>query len=262
MAGLRNALGAPETKAPYVRRLFHTIADRYDLITRLLSFGRDRHWKLRLAALAVPRAGMQALDLACGTGDIAFELARRGARVVGLDVTHRMLQLAQAKTHAGPPVRFVTGDMMALPFPDASFDLVTTGYGIRNVPRIEPALEEIRRVLRPGGLLLSLDFDRPANPIVRGVYLGYLTIVGSALGWVLHRDPDTYRYIPESIRRYPGAAAVSAMLARDGFRDARVVPLLGGLMALHVATANTTARCEVRSANGSVRRSPADPLGH
>ena len=83
--------------------------------------------------------------------------------------------------------------MMALPFPDASFDLVTTGYGIRNVPRIEPALAEIRRVLRPGGLLLSLDFDRPANPLVRAVYLGYLTVVGSALGWVLHRDPG---YLP------------------------------------------------------------------
>ncbi|HET7696997.1 MAG TPA: ubiquinone/menaquinone biosynthesis methyltransferase [Vicinamibacterales bacterium] len=235
MSGLRAALAEPHTKAPYVRRLFHTIADRYDLITRLLSFGADRRWKLRLAALADLRSGTTALDLACGTGDIACELARRGARVFGLDLTHRMLQLAQQKNEGPRPVRFVTGDMMALPFADASFDLVTTGYGIRNVPLIEPALAEIRRVLRPGGLLLSLDFDRPANRLVRAVYLGYLTIVGSALGWVLHRDPDTYRYIPESIRRYPGSAGVSAMLARGGFSDARVVPLLGGLMAINVA---------------------------
>jgi demethylmenaquinone methyltransferase/2-methoxy-6-polyprenyl-1,4-benzoquinol methylase len=112
---------------------------------------------------------------------------------------------------------------------------VTAGYGIRNVPRIAPALAEIRRVLRPGGRFLSLDFDRPSNPVVRAVYLGYLTIVGAALGWVLHRDPDTYRYIPESIRRYPGAAGVAAMLVREGFADARVVPLLGGLMAINVA---------------------------
>jgi demethylmenaquinone methyltransferase/2-methoxy-6-polyprenyl-1,4-benzoquinol methylase len=235
MPDLRAALSSAETKAPYVKRLFRTIADRYDLITRLLSFGRDRHWKERLAALADPDSGTAALDLACGTGDIACELARRGARVTGLDLTHRMLQLAQAKGGAAQAVRFVTGDMMALPFPDASFDLVTAGYGIRNVPRIAPALAEIRRVLRPGGRFLSLDFDRPSNPVVRAVYLGYLTIVGAALGWVLHRDPDTYRYIPESIRRYPGAAGVAAMLVREGFADARVVPLLGGLMAINVA---------------------------
>lgn len=266
MTGLRAALATAETRARYVRRLFHTIADRYDLITRLLSFGLDRGWKVRLAALARPHLGTKALDLACGTGDIAFELARRGASVTGLDVTHRMLQLAQVRarglmlvgqrtgaTLVGPraeptpvghgSVRFVTGDMMALPFPDASFDLVTTGYGIRNVPRIEPALAEIRRVLRPGGLLLSLDFDRPTNPLVRGVYLGYLTAVGSALGWALHRDPDTYRYIPESIRRYPGAAAVSELLRRDGFLEARVVPLLGGLMAINIAVAGSTGTC-------------------
>ena len=235
MAGLRQALSSDETRAPYVRRLFHTIADRYDLITRLLSFGRDRHWKRQLAALAHPRPGVAALDLACGTGDIAFALADGGARVSGLDITHRMVELAQRKNTRARAVVFVTGDMMALPFRDATFDLVTTGYGIRNVPRIEPALAEIRRVLRPGGLLLSLDFDRPRNPLVRAVYLGYLTLVGSALGWALHRDPDTYRYIPESIRRYPGAAGVSAMLAGDGFTDVRVVPLLGGLMALNVA---------------------------
>ena len=232
---LRAALSSSDSKAPYVRRLFDTIADRYDLITRLLSFGRDRRWKARLVALADVRPGTRALDLAAGTGDIAFGLAADGARVAALDITHRMLQIASDKRPASAAVTFVTGDMMALPFPDATFDLVTTGYGIRNVPIIEPALAEIGRVLRPGGLLLSLDFDRPAHPLVRAVYLGYLTIVGSALGWVLHRDPDTYRYIPESIRRYPGAAGVAAMLGRAGFADSRVIPLLGGLMAINVA---------------------------
>jgi ubiquinone/menaquinone biosynthesis methyltransferase len=232
---LRAALSSADAKAPYVRRLFHTIADRYDLITRLLSFGRDRHWKEALVRMAAVEPGTHALDLAAGTGDIAFALAAAGGRVVALDVTHRMLQLASAKRPAGAAVTFVTGDMMALPFPDASFDLVTTGYGIRNVPRIDPAVAEIRRVLRPGGLLLSLDFDRPANPLVRGIYLSYLTVIGSALGWILHRDPDTYRYIPESIRRYPGAAAVADLLSRAGFAQSRVVPLLGGFMAINTA---------------------------
>ena len=233
MTGLRGALASPESKAPYVRRLFHTIAGRYDLITRLLSYGQDQRWKRLLVGLA-PAAPGRALDLASGTGDIAIALRSRGWRVTGLDVTHRMLELARAKTGA-EHVRFVTADMMALPFAAGAFDLVTTGYGIRNVPRIEPALAEIRRVLRPGGVLLSLDFNRPSNAVMRGVYLTYLTLVGSALGWALHRDPDTYRYIPESIRRYPGADGVAALLARDGFEDCRVIPLLGGLMAINIA---------------------------
>jgi demethylmenaquinone methyltransferase / 2-methoxy-6-polyprenyl-1,4-benzoquinol methylase len=234
MSDLRGAFATESTKAGYVRRLFHTIAGRYDLITRLLSYGQDQRWKARLAAMAQPRAGMRALDLAAGTGDIALALSARGARVTALDLTHRMLQLARTKPGAAA-LRLVTGDMMALPFPDASFELVTTGYGIRNVPRIETAIAEIHRVLVPGGVLLSLDFNRPSNAVVRAVYLAYLTVVGSALGWVLHRDPDTYRYIPESIRRYPGAGGVAALLARSGFEDCRVVPLLGGLMAINGA---------------------------
>jgi demethylmenaquinone methyltransferase/2-methoxy-6-polyprenyl-1,4-benzoquinol methylase len=132
-------------------------------------------------------------------------------------------------------VALLTGDMLALPFRDATFDVVTTGYGLRNVPDLDRSLAEIRRVLAPGGRLLSLDFNRPSNPIVRAAYLAYLTAVGSALGLVLHRDPDTYRYIPESIRNYPGAHAVARMMADHGFTDVSVVPLLGGLMAIHVA---------------------------
>jgi demethylmenaquinone methyltransferase/2-methoxy-6-polyprenyl-1,4-benzoquinol methylase len=233
------ALDTPASKRAYVRRLFATIADRYDLITVLLSFGLDRSWKRRLASLAAPLEGARALDLACGTGDIAFALADRGASVTGLDITHRMVQIARAKADAGsgrPRPAFLVGDMMSIPFPDAQFDLVTTGYGLRNVPELERALGEIARVLRPGGRLLSLDFNRPGNAVVRGVYLTYLTLVGGALGYVLHRDPDTYRYIPESIRRYPGAPAVVRMMRERGFATAQWQPVLGGLMAIHSAS--------------------------
>ena len=234
---LRAALDSPDSKSRYVRRLFSTIADRYDLITVLLSYGQDRRWKRRLAELTGAGPRTHVLDLACGTGDIAFAVAGRGARVVGLDVTHRMVQLARLKATASrDAVRFVTGDMMALPFRDEQFDVVTTGYGIRNVPEIAGAIAEIRRVLRPGGTLLSLDFNRPLNPLVRGIYLTYLTAVGSALGLALHRDPDTYRYIPESIRRYPGAVEVNAMIRRQGFSASEHLPVLGGLMAIHHAT--------------------------
>lgn len=230
---LRDAFASPQFKRKHVRDLFATIADRYDLITVLLSFGLDRRWKRRVVRLA---AGARALDLACGTGDIAFGLSAQGARVVGLDVTYRMLQLARAKSRSSGAPAFLQGDIMALPFADANFDVVTAGYGLRNVPELGPAIREIRRVLRPGGTFVSLDFNRPSNPLVRGVYLAYLSAVGSVLGRALHGDPDTYRYIPASIRRYPGAPMVVRMMRDEGFSDVRWERVLGGLMAIHVAT--------------------------
>ena len=229
---LRSTIATPAGKQRYVRRMFATIADRYDLITVVLSYGLDRRWKDRLISLAAIAGDDRVLDLACGTGDILFRAARQARLAVGLDVTFRMLQLAAAKAN----VPLVAGDMMALPFPSAKFSVVTTGYGLRNVPDIEGAIDEIARVLVPRGRLLSLDFNKPAQPLLRAAYLAYLTIVGSTLGFVLHRDPDTYRYIPESIRNYPGADGVARLLEQRGFTNVRVVPLLGGLMAIHSAT--------------------------
>jgi ubiquinone/menaquinone biosynthesis methyltransferase len=236
---LNAAFETAESKRNYVRTLFATIADRYDLITAVLSYGQDARWKAKLVSIADVRAGERALDLAAGTGDIAFAVAAKGAKTVALDLTHRMLQLAQAKSRAAS---FITGDMTSLPFRSASFELVTTGYGLRNVPDLNAAVDEIARVLKPGGRLLSLDFNRPENAIVRAAYLSYLTIVGATLGWLLHRDPDTYRYIPESIRRYPGARGVADRLAARGFDHVTVIPLLFGLMSLHVAQRSLNGR--------------------
>jgi demethylmenaquinone methyltransferase/2-methoxy-6-polyprenyl-1,4-benzoquinol methylase len=230
---VRDQIATPERKQRYVRRLFATIADRYDFITIALSYGLDRRWKRRLVDLADPGSGTRVLDVATGTGDIAFECARRGARVVGLDVTRRMIEIARTKHAGARPPAFVVGDMMALPFAAGRFDIVTTGYGLRNVPNLGQAVEQIYSVLKPGGQLLSLDFNRPENPLVRSAYLAYLTAVGGALGWLLHRDPDTYRYIPASIREYPGALAVVRLMESLGFRRTRYYPVLGGLMAIH-----------------------------
>jgi demethylmenaquinone methyltransferase/2-methoxy-6-polyprenyl-1,4-benzoquinol methylase len=233
---LADAIATPDGKRRYVRRLFATIADRYDLITILLSYGQDRRWKRRLVALAAPHRGMRALDLATGTGDIAFQLSAAGADVVGLDVTRRMIELANAKIRVeGRAPSFMVGDMVALPFADGSFDVATAGYGLRNVPDLGAAIDEIHRVLNDGGVALSLDFNRPSNPVVRAVYLAYLTVTGAMLGWILHRDPDTYRYIPASIRNYPGAAGVARMFEHSGFADVECLPVLGGLMTIHVA---------------------------
>jgi demethylmenaquinone methyltransferase/2-methoxy-6-polyprenyl-1,4-benzoquinol methylase len=245
---LHDRIATPDGKRRYVRALFATIADRYDFITVALSYGQDRRWKRRVMALAEPRPGLRVLDLATGTGDLAFAAAARGARVVGLDITYRMIELAKRKSEPASPklaeaegerrraLHFLVGDMLALPFPAASFDIVTTGYGLRNVPDLSQAIEEIRRVLAPGGQAVSLDFNRPVNTWIRRAYLAYLTVVGAALGWVLHRDPDTYRYIPASIRHYPGAAAVARMFEDRGFSRVRHYRVLGGLMAIHHAT--------------------------
>lgn len=231
------AFTSPAAKAGHVRRLFATIADRYDLITRLLSYGMDARWKRRLVALAEVRPGEAALDLASGTGDVARLVAACGARAIGLDLTPRMIEIARDKAAppGATPLRWLVGDMTALPLPSATVSLVTTSYGLRNVPDLDIAIDEIVRVLVPGGRLVSLDFNKPASPLVRRAYLAYLTAVGGVLGWWLHGDPDTYRYIPASLARYPGAEGVAARLRHRGFADVQIVPILFGLMTIHVA---------------------------
>jgi demethylmenaquinone methyltransferase/2-methoxy-6-polyprenyl-1,4-benzoquinol methylase len=242
---LKEALALPERKSEYVRTLFPRIAHRYDVITVLLSYGLDRRWKRRLADLADLGQGLRLLDLATGTGDLAFLASDRSRFVVGLDITARMLDLAAAKRptshrfveagcNGGRSAIFVRGDMLELPFRSESFDIVTTGYGLRNVPDLGRALDEITRVLRPRGRFLSLEFDRPANSLVRMLYLGYLTLVGSTLGWLFHRDANAYRYIAASLHHYPGSGQVAAMLRVRGFR-CEVIPVLGSLMAIHRA---------------------------
>jgi demethylmenaquinone methyltransferase/2-methoxy-6-polyprenyl-1,4-benzoquinol methylase len=237
---LRHAFETPAAKRHYNRELFGTIAHRYDLITRLLSYGQDAQWKARLIGEARIIRGERVIDLACGSGDLAFGVAARGARAVGLDLTRPMLDVATGRARAAGSARvpFVQGDMASLPFPDAAFDVATTGYGLRNVPDLSVALNEIARVLKPGGRFLSLDFNHPRSAVVRLFYLGYLEVVGSLLGWCLHRDPDTYRYIPASLRRYPGAEGVASALRASGFASVRIIPLLSGLMSLHVARRN------------------------
>jgi len=231
---LDRAFDSADTRRSYVRRLFTTIAPRYDLITRVLSFGRDRRWKARLLDLSGIGPDQLVVDLACGTGDLALMAASRSARVVGLDVVPEMIRLAQDKPGA-KGISWLVGDMVAVPIKSGAADAVLTGYGLRNVPDLGAAIVEIHRVLKPGGTLCALDFDRPDAPWLLRIYLGYLRIVGGALGWLLHGEPDTYRYIPASIGRYPGARAVAVRLSDAGFRVVAHRPVFGGLMAIHVA---------------------------
>jgi demethylmenaquinone methyltransferase/2-methoxy-6-polyprenyl-1,4-benzoquinol methylase len=169
----------------------------------------------------------------------------RGARGVGLDLTPRMLRLARERQIQGP---LVAADMCLLPMASETFSVVTVGYGLRNVPDLPKALQEIHRALGDGGRLCSLDFDRPDAAWLRAIYLGYLNVVGGALGWVLHRDPDTYRYIPASIRRYPGARGVVKLMQAAGFVPVSHVKLFGGISATPSAVrARTGARIGART---------------
>ncbi len=230
-------VSSKEKKLLYASKLFQTIAPRYDFITAFLSYGMDKRWKRRLITMAGASEGETALDIACGTGDITFAIARRlsGGLAAGLDLTQAMLDIAEQKrkkTAAGN-VAFHRADIMRMPFADETFDCVTGGYALRNVPDIAGALAEIKRVLRPGGRLFSLDFGHPRNGLYRSLYLKYLTVAGSALGLALHGDADTYRYIAETLKRYPGQRGVMALMTEAGFAQTGVHEFGGGIMAIN-----------------------------
>src|SRR5579863_502350 len=173
-----------------MRQMFGVIAPRYDFITRAFSFGMDRRWKRTgVAGAAMPEHPV-VLDLACGTGDFSKLVAQRwpAAVTIAADLTHNMLRLARS----GGVNAAVCADAMALPFPDRSFDCVFIGYGLRNFPHLAPAIAEVERITRPGGLLVSLDFFLPRNRILRQLYLGYLFLNGVFWGALLHGCPRIY----------------------------------------------------------------------
>ncbi|HEX5734571.1 MAG TPA: ubiquinone/menaquinone biosynthesis methyltransferase [Blastocatellia bacterium] len=234
---LKENISSKENKQRYVNRLFETIASRYDFFTVFMSYGMDRGWKRKLVDMADFKGGEAALDLACGTGDITFEIARRlkHGRAVGLDITRSMLEIAERKRRESHTanVDFHRADIMHIPFGDNSFDCVTGGYALRNVPDVGGALSEIKRVLKPGGRFLSLDFGHPSNRLYRWLYLNYLIVVGSTVGLIMHGDMDTYRYIPESLKLYPGQRGVQEMMRGAGFVDTGFREFGGGIMAIN-----------------------------
>lgn len=214
-----------------MRRMFHRIAPRYDFITRVFSYGMDGSWKrLAVERASLPRDAL-VLDLACGTGDFSKLVLRTRpqARMVAADLTAAMVGLARD----GGIERVLCADAMRLPFREKSFDAVFVGYGLRNFPRLPSALEEIRRVLRPGGLLVSLDFFLPARPLLRWLYLGYLYFQGACWGLALHGSPRTYTYIPDSLRSFVSARELSQALERAGYTQVTAKSFIFGGIALH-----------------------------
>ncbi len=245
-------LADPARRQAFVTPMFDVIAPRYDEFTRVFSFGMDASWKreaVRVVSEALRSGGNPAprvLDLACGTGDFAISVARAVAsrcpdmNVVGLDASHEMIRYARerlrgADADVAPKVLTGTGDMTQLPIGQASVDMITAGYAVRNAPDPVLAIREAARVLRPGGLYVTLDFYRPEFAPWRVLLVNYLRVAGNLVGWSWHRTPVVYGYIARSIDHFMSWQAFSQSLSENGFRIRSVRRWLGGGVALHVA---------------------------
>ncbi|MBO8142778.1 MAG: bifunctional demethylmenaquinone methyltransferase/2-methoxy-6-polyprenyl-1,4-benzoquinol methylase UbiE [Firmicutes bacterium] len=241
MATVREAGSAAERER-YVQDLFRRVAPRYDFLNRLLSFRRDVGWRRFTAAQAGLGPGQRVLDIATGTGDLAFELAKfvgPDGQVVGLDFCDEMLVRARDKARAAGLdriCRFVQGNALDLPFPDASFDAATIAFGLRNVVDRDRCLREMRRVVRPGGRVLVLEFSHPVWPVFRQIYFAYFRYLVPWVGRLIQGDADTYRYLPETVLEFPDQEALAGMMRQAGFLDVHYHNLTGGISCLHVGT--------------------------
>jgi demethylmenaquinone methyltransferase / 2-methoxy-6-polyprenyl-1,4-benzoquinol methylase len=219
----------PDTQ---VRAMFDRIARVYDLMNSVMTAGMHHRWRERAADLAAVGAGDRALDVATGTGDLALAMRRRGAEVVGLDFSERMLELAREKA---PDCRFVAGNALALPFEDGEFDAATVGFGARNFSDLRRGLAEMARVVRPGGRVVVLEITTPQRPPLSWFFRLWFDRVVPVLGRAAG-DPDAYSYLPSSVRRFPGPRELAAELAGVGLRDVRWVLTAGGIIAIHVGS--------------------------
>jgi len=230
----------PESAA--IHSMFGRIARRYDLANHVLSFGLDRGWRRRLVEAVGRRAPRDILDLATGSGDVAFALGAGlpgEARITGMDFCEPMLAQARKKKAAAGPeaypnVRFAFGDGLALPIADKSFDAVTISFGLRNMTDRARSLAEIRRVLRPGGALFVLEFSHP-HPWFRPAYFLYLRHALPVIAGLLTANRSAYRYLNRTIEAFPGRAALSVEIVAAGFESVTATPLAFGAVALHEA---------------------------
>jgi demethylmenaquinone methyltransferase/2-methoxy-6-polyprenyl-1,4-benzoquinol methylase len=232
---IRDHLDRPERKRLYNELHFSEAAGRYDLATRAMSLGRDGAWKRALVAALPELAAPRCLDLACGTGDIAFLLARRypAGAILGLDLAEPMLDIARRRNRF-PQVSFARGDLGATGLPAASFDLVTGSYAIRNAPELGAALDEIRRVLRPGGIAAFLDFSKSASPFRQRLQCRLLKHWCGLWGLLLHGNPEVHGYIAASLQAFPDRKELRGLLRRHGFVLVTERRFYGGLLEMLV----------------------------
>jgi demethylmenaquinone methyltransferase/2-methoxy-6-polyprenyl-1,4-benzoquinol methylase len=226
---------APDEKTRRVGSVFSRVASRYDLMNDVMSGGLHRRWKDMFVARVRPRKGEHILDMAGGTGDVAFRLAGRGAVVTVADINQEMLDVGKERAAKQRIEGLVWSrqNAEALEFADRSFDAYTIAFGIRNVTHVQQALEEAHRVLQVGGRFFCLEFSTTTWPGFAQLYDSYSMHVVPKLGKVVADDEESYRYLVESIRRFPNMEAFKAMIAKAGFVQAKAEPILGGLVAIH-----------------------------
>ena len=229
---------AEDDKAGLVHGVFTSVASRYDIMNDVMSAGVHRLWKDAMMDWLAPRGGQRLLDVAGGTGDIAFRFLKRApqASAVVLDLTESMLTEGRKRAEAqqlSDRLEWVVGDAMALPFGPGEFDVYTISFGIRNVTRIADALSEAYRVLKPGGRIMVLEFSQLPNPGMQWAYDRYSFNVIPAMGQAIAGDRESYQYLVESIRRFPDQDAFAAMIADAGFAQVKYRNLSFGIAALH-----------------------------
>ncbi len=243
MISLSQVLPAPEEKATYVRQMFGRIARRYDLLNRLMTLGRDRAWRREaVRRVAVPPGG-RALDVACGTGDLALEVRRQvaDARTVGIDFTPEMLIRAASRA-AGTGVAWVLADALRLPFVDGSFDAALSAFALRNVTSIPAAFAEMYRVVRPGGRVTNLEIAQPRLPLFRRGFALYFYRVVPRIGGLISGQRDAYTYLPYSLSAFLNPPQIAEVMRQAGWNGVRFWRRMLGTVALHLGCKPETGR--------------------
>ena len=227
--------------ATWVRDMFGRIAPRYDLLNHLLSMNIDKRWRARTVQRVeevLRRPGAKVLDLCCGTGDLMLALGERAGTVFGSDFCHPMLVAAQKKAAT---VKLFEADALQIPVADSSLDLVTMAFGFRNLANYRRGLEELRRVLKPGGMAAILEFSTPPNRALASVYRFYSRAILPKIGGMISGSKEAYTYLPESVRRFPNAPELAEEMRQAGFSDVRFERMTFGVVALHLGSRSQAA---------------------
>ncbi|WP_202080011.1 demethylmenaquinone methyltransferase [Caldalkalibacillus salinus] len=233
------------SKAEYVHQVFESIAPKYDLMNTLLSFRRHKAWRKVAMRKMNVQAQESAIDICCGTGDWALSIAEQvgeKGKVIGLDFSENMLKIGEQKRDQRglSQVKLVHGDAMKLPYEEDSFDYATIGFALRNVPDIRQVLSEMKRVVKPGGMVISLELSKPVWPPFRALYFLYFNRILPALGQLFANRYEQYRWLPESLKHFPDSQELAKIFEEVGLHKVETRLLTGGIAALHIGYKRTT----------------------